>query len=85
MALFFTQLPASCSLAQSPIIFSVSESSAANTSASFQYNADVYYWTGTTSQSGSLNYTLVKYPNTSNVGIFDFSRIINSKIGRAHV
>ena len=80
MALFFTQLPASCSLAQSPIIFSVSESSAANTSASFQYNADVYYWTGTTSQSGSLRYTLVKYPNTSNVGIFDFSRIINSTL-----
>jgi hypothetical protein len=80
MALSFRQLPASCSLAQSPIVFSVSESSAANTSASFQYNADLYYWTGTPSQSGSLNYTLVKYPNASNVGIFDFSRIINSTL-----
>jgi hypothetical protein len=80
MALSFRQLPASCSLAQSPIVFSVSESSAANTSASFQYNADLYYWTGTPTQSGSLNYTLVKYPNSSNVGIFDFSRIINSTL-----
>ena len=80
MALSILQYPASCSLAQSPIIFSVSESSAANTSASFQYNADLYYWTGTSNQSGSLDYTLVKYPNSSNVGIFDFSRIINSTL-----
>jgi hypothetical protein len=81
MALSILQYPASCSLAQSPIVFSVSESSAANTSASFQYNADLYYWTGTTAQSGSVpNYVLVKYPNASNVGIFDFSRIINSTL-----
>lgn len=81
MALSILQYPASCSLAQSPIVFSVSESSAANTSASFQYNCDVYYWTGTTNQSGSVpNYTLVKYPNSSNVGIFDLSRIINSTL-----
>ena len=81
MALSILQYPASCSLAQSPIVFAVSESSAANTSASFQYNADLFYWTGTTNQSGSTpNYTLVKYPNASNVGIFDFSRIINSTL-----
>ena len=81
MAISILQYPASCSLAQSPIVFSVSESSAANTSASFQYNADLYYWTGTTSDSASnANYTLVKYPNSSNVGIFDFSRIVNSTL-----
>ena len=81
MAISILQYPASCSLAQSPIVFSVSESSAANTSASFQYNADLYYWTGTTSDSASNpNYTLVKYPNSSNVGIFDFSRIVNSTL-----
>lgn len=81
MALSILQYPASCSLAQSPIIFSVSESSAANTSASFQYNCDLYYWTGLPSAAGTTpNYTLVKYPNTSNVGIFDFSRIINSTL-----
>ena len=81
MALSILQFPASCSLAQSPIIFSVSESSAANTSASFQYNADLYYWTGLPNQSGSVpNYTLVKYPNASNVGIFDLSRIVNSTL-----
>lgn len=80
MALSILQFPASCSLAQSPIVFSVSESSAANTSASFQYNADLYYWTGTPSQSGSVKYTLVKYPNTSNVGMFDFSKIVNSTL-----
>lgn len=81
MALSILQYPASCSLAQSPIVFSVSESSAANTSASFQYNCDVYYWTGLPSAAGvNPNYTLVKYPNTANVGIFDLSRIINSTL-----
>jgi hypothetical protein len=80
MALSIQQLPASCSLAQSPIAFAVSESSAVINSASFQYNADVFYWTGTPNQSGSAKYTLVKYPNTSDSGIFDFSRIINSTL-----
>jgi hypothetical protein len=81
MALSILQYPASSSLAQSPIIFSVSESSAANTSASFSYNADLYYWTGLPSAAGTTpNYQLVKYPNTANVGIFDFSRIINSTL-----
>jgi hypothetical protein len=81
MAITLLQQPASASLAQSPIAFSVSESSAANTSASFQYNSDLYFWTGAPADSGSTpNYVLVKYPNASNVGIFDFSRIINSSL-----
>ena len=82
MALSIIQTPAAVSLAQSPIIFAVSESNAsALTSASFQYNADLYYWTGTTTQSGSAgDYILVKYPNESLTGIFDTSRILNSTL-----
>ena len=81
MSLSITQLPASCSLAQSPTIFTLSESGLVYTSASFQYYLDLYYWSGTPSNSGSLpNYTLVKYPNASSVGIFDVSRILNSTL-----
>jgi hypothetical protein len=81
MSLSITQLPASCSLAQSPTIFTLSESGQVYTSASFQYYLDLYYWSGTPSNSGSLpNYTLVKYPNSSDVGIFDVSRILNSTL-----
>jgi hypothetical protein len=81
MALSILQYPASSSLAQSPIVFSVSESSAANTSASFQYNCDLYYWTGLPNASSpNPAYTLVKYPNASNAGIFDVSKIINSTL-----
>jgi hypothetical protein len=81
MSLSITQLPASCSLAQSPTIFTLSESELVYTSASFQYYLDLYYWNGTPSNSGSLpNYTLVKYPNVSSVGIFDVSRILNSTL-----
>ena len=81
MSLSITQFPASCSLAQSPTIFTLSESGLVYTSASFQYYLDLYYWNGTPSNSGSVqNYTLVKYPNASNVGIFDVSRIINSTL-----
>lgn len=81
MALNITQYPATCSLVQSPTIFTVSESGLVYTSASFQYYLDLYYWSGTPSQSGSVaNYTLVKYPNASNVGIFDVGRILNSTL-----
>jgi hypothetical protein len=81
MALSITQTPATASLAQSPIIFTVSESNLVLlTSSSFQYVGDLYYWTGTPFQSGSSDYTISKYPNTSNVGIFDLNRIINSTL-----
>ena len=81
MALTITQTPASCSLAQSPTIFTAAESGLVITSASFQYYLDLYYWDGTPNNSGSIpNYTLVKYPNISNVGIFDVSRILNSTL-----
>jgi hypothetical protein len=82
MAIQILQLPASCSLAQSPIICAVSESNSGSVaSSSFQYIAELYYWTGSESDSGSLSdFTLAKYPNASLSGIFDFSKIINSTL-----
>jgi len=81
MALTIIQTPNDVNLAQSPIVFSVSESnSQAFTSSSFQYLADLYYWTGSVTNSGSSDYTLTKYPNSSRTGIFDVSRIINSEL-----
>jgi hypothetical protein len=81
MALTITQYPASASLAQSPMIFTVAESSGVVYSSSFQYYGELYYWTGSTAQSSSIpEYTLVKYPNESLVGIFDVSRIMNSTL-----
>ena len=81
MALTYNQFPATASLVQSPTIFTLSESGLVYTSASFQYYLDLYYWNGTPSNSGSVaNYTLVKYPNASNVGIFDVGRILNSTL-----
>ena len=81
MALSLLQTPATGSLAQSPIIFSLAESTPVYTSASFQYVGELYYWTGSMTASGSTpDYTLLKYPNTANVGIFDLNRIINSTL-----
>ena len=79
MALTILQLPPSASLAQSPIIFSVSSSTDV-TQSSFQYVSDLFYWTGSEASSGSAKYTLTKFPNSSNVGIFDFSKILNSTL-----
>jgi hypothetical protein len=80
MAIVISQTPATASLAQSPIIFSVYETTAVVANNGFQYVADLYYWTGSVSNSGSTDYTLVKYPNTSLYGIFDLNRIINSTL-----
>jgi hypothetical protein len=81
MALTYNQFPATASLVQSPTIFTLSESGLVYNSASFQYYLDLYYWNGTPSNSGSVaNYTLVKYPNASDVGIFDVGRILNSTL-----
>lgn len=82
MSLSLLQTPATCSLAQSPIIFSVQESDAATlTSSSFQYVGELYYWQGNPTGSSSVaNYTITKYPNTADVGIFDLNRIINSTL-----
>lgn len=79
MAITVLQNPATASLAQSPMVFSVSES-VNTTKTNFQYVAGLYYWSGGESDSGSVKYTLVKYPNSSGVGLFDVSRIINSTL-----
>ena len=82
MALTITQTPALVSFAQSPIIFVASESNAQLiTSSSFQYIGELYYWTGSTTNSSSTSdYVISKYPNTAGVGIFDLNRIINSTL-----
>lgn len=79
MALSILQFPATASLAQSPMIFSLS-SSINTTQSVFQYTAELWYWSGGVADSGSSKYTLVKYPNSSGVGTFDVSRIINSTL-----
>ena len=81
MSLSITQTPALVSLAQSPIIFTLSESTPVYTSSSFQYVGELYYWTGSLTNSSSVSdYTIVKFPNTADVGIFDLNRIINSTL-----
>lgn len=81
MSISINQTPASSSLAQSPIVFSVLESDAnILASSSMQYVAELTYWTGSILVSGSADYTLTKYPNNSDYGIFDFSKIINSTL-----
>lgn len=81
MSLSITQNPAYVSLAQSPMIFTVAESTPLYTSQSFQYVGELYYWTGSLTNSSSVaDYTILKYPNTANVGIFDLNRIINSTL-----
>jgi hypothetical protein len=81
MALSITQTPPKLNLAQSPMAFTLSESGDVITSSSFQYVLDLYYWSGVEgTPPSSPNYTLVKYPNESNVGIFDVSRILNSTL-----
>lgn len=75
------QTPASASLAQSPIIFSISQDDPNMLlSSSLQFVAELTYWNGNILNSGSPDYTLVKFPNTSNSGIFDLSKIINSTL-----
>ena len=81
MSLNISQYPASASLAQSPMAFTVFENTAVVLSSSFQYYADLYYWTGSTAGQPAIpQYTLTKYPNESLYGIFDVSRIMNSTL-----
>lgn len=81
MSFSITQTPATCSLVQSPTIFTLYETGDVVLSSSFQYYCDLYYWSGTPNNSGSVaQYTLVKYPNVSRVGIFDVGRILNSAL-----
>jgi len=67
------------SLAQSPVIFSVSSSALVGAN-NFQYIGELTIWTGSVSASGSGDsWTLAKYPSAQGfTGIFDVSRIVNS-------
>ncbi len=81
MALTINQQPASASLAQSPMIYTVDANDVnVIASSSMQYICELNYWTGSMDVSGSNIYTLAKYPNQSDVGIFDVSKIINSTL-----
>lgn len=81
MALSITQTPALVSLAQSPLVFTTFENTPVITSSSFQYVANLFIWSGSISAPPTAsNFTLVKFPNPSNVGMFDASRIVNSTL-----
>jgi hypothetical protein len=81
MSLSITQTPATVSPAQSPIAVTLYENTDVVYSSSFQYYLDLYYWTGSAAGSSTVpDYTLVKYPNPSKVGIFDLSKILNSTL-----
>ena len=82
MALVFNQLPPTMSLAQSPVAFSVFENTGLYSGSEFQYICELTYWMGNESASGSYDYFLTKYPNTSGVGIFDLSRVLNSALNQ---
>ena len=80
MSINILQKPGDIQPAQSPIVFSVITSgSNAYTASQFQYTANLYIWDGLPQNSGSFIYTAVKFPNASGSGIFDFSRLINSR------
>ena len=81
MALSILQTPASASLTQSPMAYALYESGNTITSQSFQYMLDLYFWTGSkTAIPSTSDYTLVKYPNNTDSGLFDISRIMNSEL-----
>ena len=80
MSITVAQKPSDIQSAQSPIVFSVLESTQAYTSSEFQYTANLYIWSGNMNQSGSYVYQARKYPNASGSGIFDFSKFINSTL-----
>lgn len=80
MSLSIIQHPGFITLSQSPIVFTVSESnSEILNNNTFQYLAKIYYWKGEVANKQLLpNYELSKYKNTFGIGIFDFSKILNS-------
>jgi hypothetical protein len=77
MAITILQTPATVSLSQSPMVFSISSSTAVANSG-FEYVCNLYIWGGAVANSGSYAYQLVKYPNNAKCGIFEFGRIVNS-------
>lgn len=81
MSISITQQPTSIQAAQSPMVFTVLENTSSFvTGSEFQYTAELYIWDGTLNQSGSYEYSLRKFPNTVNSGIFDVSKFVNSSL-----
>lgn len=77
----FLQFPPSLSLAQSPVVFSVTNP--AYESSSFYYTSTLLIWTGSASDSGSgTAYALRKFPNKTGAGLFDVSRFLNAKLNQ---
>ena len=75
------QKPSDIQPAQSPIIFSVTETSQSiYEQPEFQYVAYLWIWNGNLNESGSYDYQLRKYPNQTGSGIFDFNRLVNSEL-----
>ena len=79
MSYSFIQTPASMSLGQSPVIFSVSSSTLTG-APNFQYIGILNIWSGSLTDSGSGDvWQLAKYPSADGLtGIFDVNRILNS-------
>ena len=78
MAYAITQTPPSLSLAESPMAFTVLETTYV-TQSQFQYVMKLKYWTGSYAQEpAAFDYVLNKYPNASARGIFDVSKIVSS-------
>ena len=83
MAISILQRPSDIQPAQSPIVFSVYETTSSFvTGSEFQYTANLYIWSGSLNNSGSYIYQARKFPNPAGSGIFDFSRFINSTLTR---
>lgn len=81
MSLLITQTPTRVNLSQSPIVFTVVESGSVDTLSSYQYVGELYYWTGSLTNSGSQpDYTINKFPNQSGRGIFELSRLLTSTL-----
>jgi hypothetical protein len=78
MAYTFTQTPPSLSLAESPMIFTVLDTTNVSKD-QYQYVLKLKYWTGSFAQEpATFNYVMQKYPNASARGIFDISKIMGS-------
>jgi hypothetical protein len=78
MSYSFIQTPATQSLAQSPMIFSVSSSQFVGQT-NFQYIGLLSIWDSTQTSASAEVWTLAKYPSSQGkTGIFDVSRIVNS-------
>jgi|694.fasta_scaffold35927_3 hypothetical protein len=78
MAYTFTQTPPSLSLAESPMVFTVLDTTNVSKD-QYQYVLKLKYWTGSFAQEpATFNYVLQKYPNASGRGMFDISKIIGS-------